>query len=438
VSELPKGWISAEIGELCNLINGRAFKPQDWGEEGLPIIRIQNLNRPDASFNYFNGELDPRHLVNPGQLLFAWSGTPGTSFGAHVWKGQQAALNQHIFKIDFEENKINKTFFRHAINQKLDGLIASAQGGVGLRHVTKGTFERTPIALPPVAEQKRIAQKLDALLAQVDALKARIEAIPALIKRFRQRVLASAISGELNGAAFSATAKLGDVGEVTGGITKNSRRTELPLTVPYLRVANVQSGFFDLKEISQIGVTEQEAEKTNLKAGDILIVEGNGSVEHIGRAAMWKGQIDGCSHQNHLIRWRSNGAVLPDFVMLYLASPQGRSDLISASKSTNGLHTLSISKVSALRIPLAEPDQQEEIVRRVEQLFSFADQLETKVTTAQQRINTLTQSLLAKAFRGELAAQDPNDEPASTLLERIRAQRAADPKPKRGRTSAIG
>lgn len=195
VSDLPAGWLAAQIGEICELLNGRAFKPQDWGKEGLPIIRIQNLNRPNASFNHFSGELDPRHHVVPGQLLFAWSGTPGTSFGAHVWTGGHAALNQHIFKIDFDEDCIDKTFFRHAINQKLDELIASAQGGVGLRHITKGAFERTTISLPPIAEQKRIAQKLDALLAQVDTLKARIDAIPELLKRFRQSVVRDAVNG---------------------------------------------------------------------------------------------------------------------------------------------------------------------------------------------------------------------------------------------------
>ncbi|MCS3745900.1 type I restriction enzyme S subunit [Xanthomonas arboricola] len=436
MSELPVGWVEVEIGDLCELVNGRAFKPQEWCKEGLPIIRIQNLNRPDAAFNFFKGELDPRHFVVTGQLLFAWSGTPGTSFGAHVWNGPSAALNQHIFKIEFDTEQVDKTFFRHAINQKLDELIGSAQGGVGLRHVTKGTFERTQITLPPLVEQKRIAQKLDALLAQVDTLKARIDAVPALLKRFRKGVLASAITGKLTEVTFTATIQLSKVGEITGGITKNAKRGSFELSVPYLRVANVQAGYLDLTEVRDIGVSPSEAQKTALERGDILIVEGNGSLEHIGRAATWHGEINGCCHQNHLIRWRSNGGALPEFVMIYLSSPQGRSDLVKVAKSTTGLHTLSISKVSSLTIPVADLQQQQQIVRRVEQLFAYANQLEAKVTAVKQRIDALTQSLLAKAFRGELVPQDPSDEPASVLLERIRTQRAATPKPKRGRKAA--
>ena len=147
-NKIPVGWQSQEIGGICRLINGKAFKPEDWSKSGLPIIRIQNLNKVDAPFNYFQGVPEAKYLVENGQLLFAWSGTPGTSFGAHVWDGPTGVLNQHIFKIEFDEKLLDKPFFRHAINQKLNELIGSAQGGVGLRHVNKGTFEKTKIIFP--------------------------------------------------------------------------------------------------------------------------------------------------------------------------------------------------------------------------------------------------------------------------------------------------
>jgi type I restriction enzyme S subunit len=140
---LPEGCEQVSIGDLCDLINGRAFKPKEWAESGLPIIRIQNLNNPDAKFNHFGGEYADKHLVRPGELLFAWSGTPGTSFGAHVWEGKEALLNQHIFRVLIQEKHLHKHFFRFAINHKLEELISKAHGGVGLRHVTKGKFEAT-------------------------------------------------------------------------------------------------------------------------------------------------------------------------------------------------------------------------------------------------------------------------------------------------------
>lgn len=93
MTNLLPGWAKTTIGSIAELVNGRAFKPSDWTSTGLAIIRIQNLNRPDTAFNYFTGPIGEKHLVRDGDLLFAWSGTPGTSFGAHIWRGPTAVLN---------------------------------------------------------------------------------------------------------------------------------------------------------------------------------------------------------------------------------------------------------------------------------------------------------------------------------------------------------
>lgn len=107
-----KGWPKKRIGELVHLYNGRAFKPSDWTESGLPIVRIQNLNSPDSPYNCYDGVVDEAYLLKGGELLYAWSGTPGTSFGAHIWKGKKAVLNQHIFKVLFDEKYLNKRLTR--------------------------------------------------------------------------------------------------------------------------------------------------------------------------------------------------------------------------------------------------------------------------------------------------------------------------------------
>ena len=199
MSLLPTNWVRAPIGNLCDLKNGRAFKPSEWSQDGLPIVRIQNLNNASAPFNRFNGAYDHKHHLQGGELLFAWSGTPGTSFGAHVWRGGEALLNQHIFRVDFDDALLDRRFFRHAINQKLTELIGVAHGGAGLQHVTKGVFEGTEVALPTRAEQKRIADKLDTVLTRVDAVNTRLARVAPILKRFRQSVLAAATSGRLTG-----------------------------------------------------------------------------------------------------------------------------------------------------------------------------------------------------------------------------------------------
>lgn len=149
------------FGSICNLQNGRAFKPSEWSDNGTPIIRIQNLNDETKPFNYCDFEVEERFHVNSGDLLFSWSGTPGTSFGAFFWNRGRGFLNQHIFRVDIDEKNVSKDYLRYALNSKLNEIMDQAHGGVGLQHITKGKLEAVKIPLPPIGEQKRIATILD-------------------------------------------------------------------------------------------------------------------------------------------------------------------------------------------------------------------------------------------------------------------------------------
>jgi type I restriction enzyme S subunit len=170
---LPRTWSWVRIGDHLALINGMAFKPTDWLAEGIKIVRIQNLNRLDAPFNYCSPKrVRDRFLINDGAFLISWSGTPGTSFGAFVWDRGPAVLNQHIFRCDFRVNAFEPQYLRLAINGRLDEMIARAHGGVGLQHITKGKLEALLIALPPIAEQRRIVEKIDELMVLCDQLEA--------------------------------------------------------------------------------------------------------------------------------------------------------------------------------------------------------------------------------------------------------------------------
>ena len=223
---------------------------------------------------------------------------------------------------------------------------------------------------------------------------------------------------------------LSNLGQVSGGLTKNQRRNALPLKAKYLRVANVYSNRLNLDEIKEIGVTEEELRKTRLVDGDLLFVEGNGSIEQIGRVAIWNDSVPDMTHQNHLIRFSTNGFLSPRFALYFMISPVGRRRITAQASSTSGLHTLSISKVAGLPVPLCSPAEQTEIVRILDDRLAAIDTIEAEIDANFSRAEALRQSILKQAFSGQLVPQNPDDEPATVLLERIKAEKASQ-KPKR-------
>jgi len=179
-----------------------------------------------------------------------------------------------------------------------------------------------------------------------------------------------------------------------------------------------------LSDVGTIGIAETEMGRTLLDRGDLLVVEGNGSVEQIGRVALWDGSIDPCVHQNHIIKVRFPTASTSGWVLWSLLSPSGRGHIQRVASSTSGLHTLSLSKVASLPLPLPPASEQLRIQREVDCRFSLAAVADERCMQARQRARRLQQSILKWAFEGRLVDQDPNDEPASVLLERIRQERA--------------
>ncbi len=189
---------------------------------------------------------------------------------------------------------------------------------------------------------------------------------------------------------------VGQVAIPSGGITKNAKRRVMPIQVPYLRVGNVYANEVRLDRVEKIGVTEGEITKCTLSPGDLLVVEGNGSPDQIGRVAQWRGEIEQCLHQNHLIRLRPNAD--SKWILYYLLSPLGRREIERVSSSSSGLHTLSIGKVAALSIPLPPLAEQARIVAEVERRLSVADQMESTLTASLTRAIRLRQAILKRAF----------------------------------------
>ena len=232
--------------------------------------------------------------------------------------------------------------------------------GSTIPHIYFKDYGKTLVPFHNPVEQQRIVDILSTVERQIEGSKQQLDQLDSLVKsRFV----------EMFGAGDFPRFRLDEVADVQGGLTKNSRREALPMQLPYLRVANVgPTGGVDTSEMLSIGLTGVEARKTLLKADDLLFVEGNGSKDQIGRAAIWDGSIDPCVHQNHLIRARLHDNVLPIFALAFFSSSVGRRQITDKAASTSGLFTLSTGKIKSLELPVPPLFFQQEFAAFVAQI----------------------------------------------------------------------
>jgi type I restriction enzyme, S subunit len=487
-SDLPEGWALGRVGDLFDLVNGYPFNPSQWKQQGRPIIRIQNLNNSHAAFNRCPDHLPNKYLVQSGALLFAWSGTPGTSFGAHIWSGETGWLNQHIFRVDFDDCQLDKQFLRLAINVNLQDYIEQAQGGVGLAHITKAKFDSSSLIVAPLAEQRRIVAKVEESLAHVNSAKTHLTKVPDVLKRFRRAVLAAACSGKLtedwrehNPSLPSTAADL--VASITPGVSSvcipdeedpmelfeipsewawvrcehlcNSERAitygviklgpPVEHGTPTLRSSDVRWLRIDEENVKSISKQIASGyERTFLQGGEILVtVRGT-----LGGVAVVPYHLAGCNISREVAVLPIHRSLSADFVGYAVAANWSQKWLTRVSKGV-AYTGVNIRDLKRLPVPVPPLAEQQEIVRRVKTLLALADGIEQRAATAITKVGRLNHSILAKAFSGELvpteaelARREGRDyEPASVLLERIRAERANQAKtpavPKRKLRKAI-
>ncbi len=223
VGVIPQDWESRRIDTVCRLINGRGFKPFEWQNPGLPIIRIQNLNGSD-DFNFYTGAYDTKLEVEPGQLLFAWSGSRGTSFGPHIWHGPLGLLNYHTWKVQVHETEIRKEFLLHALRRLTTFIEGKAHGASALVHTQKWEMEGFQFPLPPTkAEQEAIAEAL----SDVDKLLGSLEKLIAKKRAIKQAAMQQLLTGKTRLPGFSPTEAVGWVHRK--GVSSGYKQTELGL-----------------------------------------------------------------------------------------------------------------------------------------------------------------------------------------------------------------
>ena len=191
------GWKTTPLKAEVTLKNGKAYNAKNWKTEGYPIIRIQNLKDPSAPFNYFQGDPETQVPIRRGDLVFSWSGSKGTSFGPHVWHGELGVLNQHIFKVILNsDSQLDQDFLFFALKFLTAKIEEKAYGLAALVHVRKGDLEATPIPLPPLLEQKKIAHTLSTVQRAIEAQERIIQITTELKKALMHKLFTEGLRNE--------------------------------------------------------------------------------------------------------------------------------------------------------------------------------------------------------------------------------------------------
>ncbi|MBA3333871.1 MAG: restriction endonuclease subunit S [Actinobacteria bacterium] len=403
MSELPPGGTRTTLGEIGEYLNGRGFKKSEWRESGRPIIRIQNLTGSGARFNYFDGEADERHIAREGDLLVSWAAT----LGVFVWRGPEAVVNQHIFKV---ESHVDRRFHRYLLQSALADLQRQTHGS-GMVHITKSKFDSTRVALPPLNEQRRIVAAIEEQLSRLDAADASLAQASRRLVALDSATLVAVTDGH----------RLVELGSVT---TAHRYGTSIKCLAdgggpPVLRIPNVREGRINTTDLKF--ATTNEVGECIVDSGDLLFIRTNGSRDLIGRVAAVDGAA-GMSFASYLIRARPDPAALDSrWAVLTLSSPSLRAVIQARAASTAGQYNLNLKALRSLEIPLPPLEDQRRIVAEVEERLSVIDAMRASIERAERRSAVLRRSILERAFRGELVPQNPSDEPASVLLDRIRA-----------------
>lgn len=380
-----KRWPTKPLGEICELVNGAPFKPSDWDGAGLPIIRIQNLNDSAKPFNYTSKILADKFRVRTGDTLLSWSGTPGTSFGCFRWNGPEGWLNQHIFNCYLRQDVLPR-FFIHQVNSKLDELIGKAHGGVGLQHITKGALSSVIVTVPPLAEQERIVKLLD----EADELrKIRAQADS------RTAALVPALFHEFFGDETSENAK--PLGEVCHKVTDGVHITPTYVTdgIPFLRVTDIQEEEISWNAVKRIPETEynQITKRGKPEQGDVLYSK-NGTIG-IAKEITWERPF---THFVSLALLKPDRKILnPTFLTAWLNTPDALKQAIGRSK-TGTVTNLHLNEIRKMRIPCPPMESQIAFVGQVTKIREF----ENTQAASRQRLESLFQSMLHRAFNGEI------------------------------------
>lgn len=470
---LPEGWIVTTLGDSCLVIQGQSPPGATYNTDGVGLPLLQGKAEfgdiYPAAVKWCSA---PSKIAEPDDVLISIRAPVGPTNLCAV----QSCIGRGLAAIRTQGDMHSK-YVLYAMRATEEGLRANATGTT-FEAIRGDDLRQHPLALPPLAEQHRIVAEIEKQFTRLDASIAALKRVQANLKRYRASVLKAASEGKLvpieaelaraEGRDYEHAsvmlerilterrarwesqpkrrgkykepagpdtadlpelpegwtwATLAQTGEVRLGRQRSPKRATGPHMHPYLRAANVTWNGLDLSNVKEMDFGPLEYETYRLLRGDILMAEASGSADEVGKPAMWGGQIDGCCFQNTLIRVRAFPEAVP--YLYYHLLYDAQTGAFGRAARGVGIHHLGAQRTESWIVALPPIAEQHRIVAGVERRLSGIQQAEATVVASLARAERLRQSILKQAFSGKLVPQDPSDEPASVLLERIRAEREA-------------
>ena len=423
---VPANWCWTDMGKVVRMKSGFPFDSSRFSPEAKgkrPLIRIRDVLKGETA-TYTDEDCPEEYIIHAGEILIGMDG----DFNVAKRKSEDALLNQRVCCIASDSGVLLDDFLYYYLPDSLKK-INDATPSVTVKHLSTKTLSQTPFPLPPLAEQHRIVARIESLFAKLDEAKEKAQVVVDGFETRKAAILHKAFTGELtkrwrhnNGINIESWKERdlsGDF-EIVGGIQKTPLRTPQNNLVPYLTVANVFRDRIDLSDVRYFEIFDGELEKYQLRKKDILIVEGNGSGNEIGRCAIWRNELPICIHQNHIIRLRQKtNRALPEYVLLFLNSSHGKNIMKARAKTTAGLFNLSTGKIRSIPVPYPLLSEQMEIVRISNRLIDKENSAKDAAEAVLDQICSMKKTILARAFHGELGTNDPVEESAVELLKGI-------------------
>lgn len=421
--ELPKGWVWTTLGDIAQWSSGgtpKAGTPEYYGGS-IPWAVIGDLEdgpvtATASSITETGLKESSAKVVQAGTLFVAMYGSIGKLGIAAL----PMATNQAIAAGRVSED-IETLYVFWWLRHQRSELAAAGQGGAQ-KNINQAILKAWPVALAPAAEQRRIVDEIERRFSHLDAAVRSLGAARRRLKSAKRTVILAAIPATWD--STWSTTQVTDVGEARLGLQRSPMRHQGSNMKPYLRVANVFEDRIDLTDVMEMHFTSEEEKRYQLHDGDVLLNEGQ-SPELLGRPAIWRGENAEMHFTNSLIRFRCGENVSPEWALLVFRHHMHSGRFRKESRITTNIAHLALGRFKTVEFPLPPLDEQRRIVGEVDRRLSLIEAAEREVEASLHKVGQLRRSILAAAFRGELVPQDPDDEPAEVLLERIAAERAA-------------